>query len=53
MINGIEKEKLWIFVNHFLRHKLGYKQEIQVIWRNKVCFSSTNVSTDTTVIGKD
>ena len=41
-------------VNQCLRHKLGYKQKIiQFIRRNQVYFSSSNVSTDTTVIVKD
>ena len=40
-------------VNQYLRHNLGYKQKIQVIRRNQVYFSSSNVSTDTTVIVKD
>ena len=42
-----------ISVNQYLRHNLGYKQKIQVIRRNQVYFSSSNVSTDTTVIVKD
>ena len=43
-----------ISVNQCLRHNLGYKQKIiQFIWRNQVYFSSSNVSTDTTVIVKD
>ena len=34
-----------------LRHNLGYKQKIiQFIRHNQVYFSSSNVSTDTTVI---
>ena len=37
-----------------LRHNLGYKKKIiQFIQRNQVYFSSSNVSTDTTVIVKD
>ena len=32
---------------------ISYKQEIQVIQPNQVYFSSSNVSTDTTVIVKD
>ena len=40
-------------VNQYLRHNLGYKQKIQVIRHNQVYFSSSNVSTDTTVIFKD
>ena len=41
-------------VNQCLRHNLGYKQKIlQFIRRNQVYFSSSNVSTDTTVIVKD
>ena len=43
-----------ISANQFLLHNLGYKQKIiQVIRRNQVYFSSSNVSTDTTVIVKD
>ena len=42
-----------ISVNQHLRHNLGYKQKIQVIRRNQVYFSSSNVSTDATVIVKD
>ena len=43
-----------ISVNQSLRHNLGYKQKIiQVIRRNLVYFSSSNVSNDTTVIVKD
>ena len=38
-----------LLVNQYLRHNLGYKQKI----RNQVYFSSSNVSTDTTVIFKD
>ena len=45
---------LEISVNQCLRHNLGYKQKIiQFIRRNQVYFSSSNVSTDTTVIVKD
>ena len=45
---------LFISVNQCLRHNLGYKQKIiQVIRRNQVYFSSSNVSTDITVIVKD
>ena len=40
-------------VNQCLPHNLGYKQKIQVIRRNHVYFSSSNVLTDTTVIVKD
>ena len=40
-----------ISVNQFDRHNLGYKK--QVIWCNQVYFSSSNVSTDATVIIKD
>ena len=40
-------------VNQYLRHNLGYKQKIQVLRHNQVYFSSSNVSTDTTVIFKD
>ena len=40
-------------VNQYLRHNLGYKLKIQVYRRNKVYFSSSNVSTDTAVIVKD
>ena len=39
-------------VNQYLRHNLDYKK-IQVIRRNQVYFSSSNVSTETTVIVKD
>ena len=42
-----------ISVNQYLHHNLGYKQKIQVIRRSQVYFSSSNVSTDTTVIVKD
>ena len=43
-----------VSVNQCLRHNLGYKQKIiQFIRRNQVYFSSSNVSTDTTVIVKD
>ena len=43
-----------ISVNQCLRHNLGYKQKIiQFIRRNQVYFSSSNVSTDTTVIVKE
>ena len=42
-----------ISVNQYLRHNLGYKQKMQAIRRNQVYFSSSNVSTDTTVIVKD
>ena len=46
--------KHFILVNQCLRHNLGYKQKIiQVIRRNQVYFSSSNVSTGTTVIVKD
>ena len=45
---------LFISVNQCLRHNLGYKQKlIQFIRRNQIYFSSSNVSTDTTVIVKD
>ena len=37
-------------VNQYLRYHLGRKQKIQVIRRSQVYFSSSNVSTDTTVI---
>ena len=40
-------------VNQYLRHNLGYKQNIQVIRRNQVFSSFSHVSTDTTVIVKD
>ena len=44
----------FILVNQCLCHNLGYKQKIiQLIRRNQVYFSSSNVSTDTTVIVKD
>ena len=44
----------YVSVNQCLRHNLGYKQKIiQVIRRNKVYFSFSNVSTDTAVIVKD
>ena len=43
--------QLW--ANQYLRHSLGYKQKIQVIRRNQVYFSSSNISTDPTVIVKD
>ena len=42
-----------LVVNQYLRHNLGYKQKIQAIRRNQVYFSSSNVSTNTTVIAKD
>ena len=42
-----------ISVNQYLHHNLGHKQKIQVIRRNQVYFSSSNISTDTTVIVKD
>ena len=42
-----------ISVNQYLPHNLGYKQKIQAIRRNQVYISSSNVSTDTTVIVKD
>ena len=42
---------LFYSVNECLRHNLGYKQKIiQFIRRNQVYFSSSNISTDTTVI---
>ena len=41
-----------ISVNQYLRHNLGYKK-IQVVRHDQVCFNSSNVSTDTTVIVKD
>ena len=45
---------LFISVNQCLRHNLGYKQKlIQFIRRNQIYFSSSNVSTDKTVIVKD
>ena len=45
---------LFISLNQCLRHNLGYKQKtIQFIRRNQVYLSSSNVSTDTTVIVKD
>ena len=48
------QQKQSISVNQCLRHNLGYKQKIiQFIRRNQVYFSSSNVSTDTTVIVKD
>ena len=48
------ENKIGILVNQCLRHNLGYKQKIiQFIRRNQVYFSSSNVSTDTTVIVKD
>ena len=51
---GIKKIPAKISVNQCLRHNLGYKQKIiQFIRRNQVYFSSSNVSTDTTVIVKD
>ena len=37
-------------VNQYLRYHLGRKQKIKVIRRSQVYFSSSNVSTDTTVI---
>ena len=37
-------------VNQYLRYHLGRKQKIQVIRRSQVYFSSSNVSTDATVI---
>ena len=40
-------------VNQYLPHNLDYKQKIEVIWRNQVYFTSSNVSTDTTAIVKD
>ena len=40
---------LCISVNQYFRHNLGCQQKIQVIRRNRVYFSSSNVSTDTTV----
>ena len=40
-------------VNQYLCHNLGYKQKIQVIQHNQFYFSSSNVSTNTTVIVKD
>ena len=42
-----------ISANQYLRHNLSHKQKTQVIRRNQVYFSSSNVSTDTTVIVKD
>ena len=42
-----------ILVSQYLRHNLGYKQKKQAIRRNQVYFSSSSVSTDTTVIVKD
>ena len=42
-----------ISLTQYLRHNLGYKQKIQVVRRNQVYFSSSNVSTDTTAIVKD
>ena len=42
----------FISVNQYLRHNSDYKK-IQVVRRNEVYFSSSNVSTDTTVIVKD
>ena len=42
-----------ISVNQYLRHNLGYKQKIQAIRCNQAYFSSSNVSTDATVIVKD
>ena len=61
VVNGIKGQKvaandkrLCISVNQSLRHNLGSKQKIiQFIRRNQVYFSSSNVSTDTTVIVKD
>ena len=51
---GDFKRSKIISVNQYLRHNLGYKQKIiQVIRRNQVYFSSSNVLTDTTVIVKD
>ena len=51
--NG-DLKQYYISVNQCLRHNLGYKQKIiQSIRRNQVYFSSSNVSTDTTVILKD
>ena len=41
-----------ISVNQYLRHNLGYKK-IHVIRCNQVYFSSSKVSTETTVIVKD
>ena len=40
-------------VNQYSRHNLGYKQKLQVIQRNQVYFSSSNILTDTTVVAKD
>ena len=37
-------------VNQYLRYHLGRKQKIKVIRRSQVYFSSSNVSTDATVI---
>ena len=34
-------------------YRISYKQKIQAVRRNQVYFSSSNVSTDTTVIVKD
>ena len=42
-----------ISVNQYLRHNLGYKQKMQGIRRNQIYSSSSNLSTDITVIIKD
>ena len=44
---------LILSVNQYLCHNLGYQQKIPAIQRNQAYFSSSNVSTDTTVIVKD
>ena len=50
----LKRNTIRILANQCLRHNLGYKQKIiQFIRRNQVHFSSSNVSTDTTVIVKD
>ena len=48
-----DKENKICIIDKSICHNLGYKQKIQVIQRNQVYFSSSNVSTDTTVIVKD
>ena len=49
----IFEKRLKIITEKGINTNKSYKQKIQVIRLNQVYFSSSNVSTDTTVIVKD
>ena len=59
-LETLGRNGLWVQARTFYYWKekknyytISYKQKIQAIRRNQVYFSSSNVSTDTTVIVKD